>query len=142
MLSPLLNESVPGAYSGRPDSQDGAGLARSRFFRPILASVVVVQLIAFYMLCSHQMRKAEVRGTAVQVQQMAINDCLQYVPDSTIASCAARVAPLNPDGSIPKADTPSALSSDAPRGSKGSGVDGSPRSSLAASTVPVRFSYR
>ena len=31
------------------------------------------------------------RSTEVQVQQMAVSDCLQYIPGSTIASCTSQL---------------------------------------------------
>ena len=52
-----------------------------------LGALALAQLVAFWMLCSHQVRQAEVRDNAVIVQQMALSDCLQYIPGSTIASC-------------------------------------------------------
>ena len=83
----------------------------------LLAGVAAAQLFAFWLLCSHQVRKAEARHNETVVQQMALSDCLQYIPGSTIASCNARGI-----------DTQQATArSDA--------------SSLAA-TMPVSFSFR
>ena len=63
---------------------------RSRAMWLILGALVVGQLFAFWLLCSHQVRKAEARSNEVLVHQMALSDCLQYIPGSTIASCAVR----------------------------------------------------
>jgi len=63
---------------------------RARMLWALLAAVAVGQLFAFWLLCSHQVRKAEARRDEVVVQQMALADCLQYIPGSTIASCSAR----------------------------------------------------
>jgi len=63
---------------------------RSRTFWMIVLAVVGGQLFAFGLLCSHQVRKAEARRNEAVVQQMALSDCLQYIPGSTIASCAGR----------------------------------------------------
>jgi len=63
---------------------------RIRMLWALLAAVAVGQLFAFWLLCSHQVRKAEARRDEVVVQQMALTDCLQYIPGSTIASCSAR----------------------------------------------------
>ena len=62
-------------------------LPQNRLFWFALGALALAQLIAFWMLCSHQVRQAEVRDTALVVQQMALSDCLQYIPGSTIASC-------------------------------------------------------
>ena len=35
-------------------------------------------------------QQAEARQNEVVVQQMALSDCLQYIPGSTIASCSTR----------------------------------------------------
>jgi len=64
--------------------------ARSRMFWVLLGAVAAGQLFAFWLLCSHQVRKAEARHNEAVVQQMALADCLQYIPGSTIASCTAR----------------------------------------------------
>jgi len=56
----------------------------------LLAAVAAGQLFAFWLLCSHQVRMAEARRNEAVVQQMALSDCLQYIPGSTIASCNAR----------------------------------------------------
>jgi bacteriorhodopsin len=64
---------------------------RSAWFWILFGSLVVAQLFAFWLLCSHQVRKAEARRTDVVVQQMALSDCLQYIPGSTIASCSSRI---------------------------------------------------
>jgi hypothetical protein len=67
----------------------------------VLSGLVVTQLVAFYLLCSHQVRKAENRRAAVEVQQMAHNDCLQYLAQSTIGSCSAPGAPQAGDATVP-----------------------------------------
>jgi hypothetical protein len=67
--------------------------SRSRAMWLILGALVVGQLFAFWLLCSHQVRKAEARSNEVLVHQMALSDCLQYIPGSTIASCSKRIAP-------------------------------------------------
>lgn len=67
---------------------------RSRLFWVVLGALVAGQLFAFWLLCSHQVRKAEARGNEALVHQMALADCLQYIPGSTIASCSARLNPV------------------------------------------------
>jgi hypothetical protein len=84
----------------------------------LLAALAAAQLFALWLLCSHQVRKAEARRNESVVQQMALSDCLRYIPGSTIASCNARGG----DGRQPAAQSAHA-------------------SSLSA-TVPVSFSFR
>ena len=83
----------------------GTHTPRSRLFWTIVLGVVAAQLMAFWLLCSHQVRKAEARRNEAVVQQMALSDCLQYIPGSTIASCtrtepqaqaASQVEPVPP----------------------------------------------
>ena len=63
---------------------------RGRMFWILLGALAVGQLFAFWLLCSHQVRRAEARQNELTVHQMALSDCLQYIPGSTIASCAVR----------------------------------------------------
>lgn len=63
---------------------------RSRMLWLVLGALVAGQLFAFWLVCSHQVRKAEARHNEEVVQQMALADCLQYIPGSTIASCSSR----------------------------------------------------
>ena len=65
--------------------EDRPQFAQHRLFWSALGALALAQLVAFWMVCSHQVRQAEVRDTAVAVQQMALSDCLQYVPGSTNA---------------------------------------------------------
>ena len=55
----------------------------------LLGAIAAGQLFAFWLLCTHQVRKAEARHNEAVVQQMALSDCLQYIPGSTIASCSS-----------------------------------------------------
>lgn len=66
---------------------------RSRMFWGVLGALALGQLFAFWLLCSHQVRVAEARQNELTVHQMALADCLQYIPGSTIASCARRIDP-------------------------------------------------
>jgi hypothetical protein len=84
----------------------------------VFGALVVVQLFAFWLLCSHQVRRAEARSNEVTVQQMAMSDCLQYIPGSTIASCSARLHP-NAQANAQSTRTPT-----------------------LTGAVPVSFSYR
>jgi hypothetical protein len=64
---------------------------RSRLWSVALGGLAFALLFAFWMVCSHQVRKAEARSNEVLVQQMALSDCLQYIPGSTIASCSSQL---------------------------------------------------
>jgi hypothetical protein len=89
------------AGSSQPDYQESP---RSGWLRVLLAGIAMSQLFAFWLLCSHQVRKAEARHSEAVVQQMALSDCLQYIPGSTIASCAVRsdhAAQVVPTGAKP-----------------------------------------
>ena len=52
-----------------------------------LACLLLIELLAFYLLCAHQVQKAQARRAASQLQWKAFSDCLAYVDGSTIASC-------------------------------------------------------
>jgi hypothetical protein len=74
-----------------------ADASRERAFWLVATALVLGQLIAFWMLCSHQVRKAQVRDASMQVERIAMADCLRYVPNATLGTCASRVAPLDRD---------------------------------------------
>ena len=69
------------------------GMPRQPLFWLVLAAIVVTQLMAFYLLCTQQVRKAENRRAEAEVQRMANADCLQYLAQSTIGSCSAPFIP-------------------------------------------------
>lgn len=73
------------------DTDLSAPPPRSRFLWTLLGVVAAGQLCAFWMVCTQQVRKAEARRAEAMVQQMALSDCLQYIPGSTIASCSTRL---------------------------------------------------
>jgi bacteriorhodopsin len=68
----------------------------SRWIWLLLGGLAAGQLFAFWLVCSHQVRKAEARNNEVVIQQMALSDCLQFIPGSTIASCAGRDPAVQP----------------------------------------------
>jgi hypothetical protein len=60
----------------------------------IAASVLLVgQLIAFWTVCTQQVRLAQARHASQQLEQMAVADCLRHVHGATLAACARAVAP-------------------------------------------------
>jgi hypothetical protein len=71
-------------------------MPRTRLFWAVLGAMIFAQLVALWLLCSHQVRKAEARQTEVTVHQLALADCLQYVPGATIATCTSRIAAATP----------------------------------------------
>lgn len=93
--------------------------SRGHFWWVLLGGVAAAQLCAFWLVCSQQVRRAESRHNEEVVQQMALSDCLQYIPGSTIASCTTR----------PGAAT--AQVADKPAGNP-----------ALAGAMPVSFSYR
>lgn len=80
---------MPSRQTTKTDSS-----VRDRMFWLAATVLVLGQLLAFWMLCNHQVRQAEVRHASAQVERMAVVDCLRSVPNATLSSCAARVAPL------------------------------------------------
>jgi hypothetical protein len=91
-----------------------AGPQRDRLFRVLLLALAMGLFVAFWMVCSHQVRKAQMRDVSMQVQRVAIGDCLQYVPRATLNSCASRVDPYSSNAVMPSADKP-ASAADAAR---------------------------
>ncbi|HWI80808.1 hypothetical protein [Ramlibacter sp.] len=79
---------------------------RDRAFWAAATALVLGQLLAFWMLCAHQVRKAEVRHASTQVEQLAVADCLRYLPNATLTSCAARIAPAARDAQAVVAASP------------------------------------
>ncbi len=76
----------------QPNTSDAS---RDMVFWLTATTLVLGQLLAFWLVCSQQVRNAQVRQTASQVEQLAVADCLRYIPHATRISCAARVAPLD-----------------------------------------------
>lgn len=91
-------------------NETNAGARRERLLWSLLAALVVGQLAAFWMICSHQVRQAEMRDVSLQVQRVALADCLQYIPRATLNSCASRVDPGRSDRNAvnPARDEPAA----------------------------------
>lgn len=103
-----------------------AAAKRNKLLWPVLVTLAAAQLLAFWMLCSHQVRKAEVRDATLQVQRVAVADCLRYIPRATLNSCASRVDPTRTPHVVMAAE---------------SGAPGAART-VMSSAVPVSFAYR
>ena len=74
-----------------------ADTSPGKLFWSVIVALLLGQIVAFWMLCTHQVRKAEVRDATLQVERMAMADCLRYIPKATLNSCASRVAPQSRD---------------------------------------------
>jgi hypothetical protein len=98
-----------------PDLPEKTALAqRDRVLRVALLALAIGLFVAFWMVCSQQVRKAQMRDVTMQVQRVAIGDCLQYVPRATLNSCASRVDPYSSNAAITSGDKP-ASAADAAR---------------------------
>jgi hypothetical protein len=72
-------------------SEPGSQLQPHRGLWVVLGVLVAVQLVAFWLLCSQQVQKADTRHSEETAAQMALTDCLQYTPGATPATCASRL---------------------------------------------------
>jgi hypothetical protein len=77
-----------------------ADITRDKLFWLIASVMVVGQLAALWMLCSYQVRQAELRHATVQVERLAVTECLRSTPGATLNSCAAQLAPLSRDTTV------------------------------------------
>ena len=107
-----------------------AASPRSKLFWAVVAALALVQLAAFYMVCSDQVRQGQARETTYRMQRMALTDCLQYAPDSTIGSCnrQARTAQAGGDGLVTADYRPDAQAAG--------------RSAMTSSLVQANFAFR
>lgn len=104
---------------------------RAKLLWAMVGLLVMVQMVALYMLCDSQMDKARQRQAALHLQQVAINDCLQYSPDTTIGACIRRAAAVRGDSGLPRgADTPQGADT----------LAAAPQ--VLSTAMPVSFSYR
>lgn len=59
-----------------------------RLFWTLGLSLIAVEGLAFWLVCDHQVDRAQARRVQSQAEQLAFGDCLAYVDGSTIASCS------------------------------------------------------
>lgn len=81
-----------------------------------VAVLALIQVVAFYRLCTTQVARAHARESMAVEQRNALTDCLDYMHKSTISSCARRSAGNRNDsdsGSLANRDLPRARSSQA-----------------------------
>lgn len=103
-------------------------VSRDKLFWAIAFLVVAGQLVAFWMLCSSQARKAEVRDVRARVQRLAVADCLRYMPGATLRSCAVGMPPLDRGAAIVVAHQGEPVNTAAP--------------AVAGRALPVGYVYR
>ncbi|MBI2772607.1 MAG: hypothetical protein HYX47_23505 [Burkholderiales bacterium] len=66
---------------------DFADTPRKKLLWSALAVVAAFLLAAFYMVCSQQVQKAQMREAQWTVQRNAVTDCLDFMPKSTVGGC-------------------------------------------------------
>lgn len=87
-----------------------------KLFWAFIATLIVGQLAAVWMLCSQQVRTAQMRPAKPQVVRTAVADCLLYIRDASRDSCE--------------------------KTREGSGAARSSISSAISSPTPVNFTFR
>ncbi len=55
-----------------------------------VAVLALIQVVAFYHLCTSQLDRAKARETVAVEQRNSLTDCLDYMDGSTISSCSRR----------------------------------------------------
>ncbi len=72
-----------------------------------IAVLALIQVVVFYRLCTSQVERAQVRETVFVQQRNALTDCLDYLHNSTISSCARHARNVD-TGSLAARDLPRA----------------------------------
>jgi hypothetical protein len=75
-----------------PDIAKAFPTTRDKIFWSLIAALALGQLVAFWMVCNEQVRRAQAREVMLQVDRVGIADCLRSTPKSTPQKCAARPA--------------------------------------------------
>jgi hypothetical protein len=104
-----------------------ADASRDKLFWLTASAMVFGQLVAFWMLCSDQVRTAEARDATVRVERMAVADCLRHTPQATLNSCSARLATNGSQGEA---------------GTAAMHASGGAAPAMMSSVVPVNYVYR
>jgi hypothetical protein len=68
-------------------------LPRHKAFWIVLGALVAAQLVAFWLLCSQQVHRAQARHAQQQEQQVALADCLRSMRGASLGNCRQRLAP-------------------------------------------------
>jgi hypothetical protein len=74
-----------------PSPARTAAWPREKMFWALVAALALGQLVAFWMLCSYQVRSAHARNETLQVERMALADCLRHGHAVPPQHCAARL---------------------------------------------------
>ena len=69
-----------------------ADTPRDRILWGVIFALLGAQIVAFWMLCNYQVKKAEARDAMQQVERTALADCMQYIPKATMSGCTTRVS--------------------------------------------------
>lgn len=116
MLSPTVNQ-----------------IAQSPWSRLVWAGVAVlalIQVVAFYRLCTSQVERAQARETVAVEQRNALTDCLDYRNKSTISSCSRQTTQATRGAS----DLGALATRDLPRARSAS-------QAILSSVVPVSYVF-
>ncbi len=107
-----------------------ADAPRDKLLWTLIGVLLVGQIVAFWMLCLQQVRKAEVRHATIQIERMAVADCMRYIPKATTSACNARVnAQQDPPNNL--------IASTGKQASSGVSA-----STAMSSATPVSFNFR
>jgi hypothetical protein len=90
-----------------------AATTREKMFWGSVTVLAVGQLAALWMLCNHQVRQAQARAATVQVERLAVADCLRYIPGSTPHHCATRLAARHDPHALAAIENTASLSASA-----------------------------
>lgn len=107
-----------------------ANAPRVRLFWAIVGILAAAQLAALWMLCNDQVQQGQMRRAMIEVERVALADCLRHVPGATLDSCTDK-AP-SPDA------VPNSLLVAHSKPRDRSGLNLRPMSSV----VPVKFVMR
>ena len=94
-----------------------------------VAVLALLQVVAFYRLCTGQVARAQAREMMAVEQRNALTDCLDYLHKSTISSCARQAAGIRSadfdSGSLANRDLPQVR----------------PTQAAMSSVVPVSYAF-
>jgi hypothetical protein len=85
-------------------------MPRHKAFWVVLGALVAGQMVALALLCSQQVRHAEIRQAAVREHKVAVADCLRHAPGASLVACGGRPAR---DARLPEPDNLPVASADA-----------------------------
>lgn len=86
-------------------------VSRDRRFWLLASAMMVGQLLAFWLLCSHQVQRAQVREASLQAQRRALAECLRSIRGATRSSCAVENVAADGPGAAGTAGVAAAMMS-------------------------------